>query len=203
MEPLLSAWFLGLLLGARHAFEPDHLAAMATLVSTERRAALLGALWGAGHAATLLAVGGALVVLRARLPGPVAQGFEAAVAAMLLGLGARSIWWAVRHHRHAPDHVHVGRRTLPKRPFFVGMAHGLAGSGALTALALASMPSTVSALIYLALFGLGSVLAMAAASGLLGWPLARASRNAAPLVASLAGALSVATGLFWGWRTLF
>jgi hypothetical protein len=201
MEPLLSAWFLGLVLGARHAFEPDHLAAVATLVSTERRATVLGALWGAGHTATLFAVGGALVVLRARLPGPVAQAFEVGVAAMLLVLGTRSIVWAFRGH--APDHFHVGRRTLPKRPFFVGMAHGLAGSGALTALALASMPSTASALVYLLLFGLGSVVAMAMATGLLGWPLARASRRAAPLVASLAGALSVATGLIWGWRSLF
>src|SRR5689334_5142741 len=117
---------------------------------------------------------------------------------MLLVLGTRSIVWAFRGH--APHHLHGG---LPKRPFFVGMAHGLAGSGALTALALASMPSTASALVYLLLFGLGSVAAMAMATGLLGWPLARASRRAAPLVASLAGALSVATGLIWGWRSLF
>lgn len=205
MEPLLSAWFLGLVLGARHAFEPDHLAAVATLVSTERRATVLGALWGAGHTATLFAVGGALVVLRARLPGPVAQAFEVGVAAMLLLLGTRSIVWAIRARGHAVDHFHVGRRTLPKRPFFVGMAHGLAGSGALTALALAAMPSAASALVYLLLFGLGSLLAMAMASGLLGWPLAQAARSraAGSLVASLAGALSVVTGLFWGWRSLF
>jgi cytochrome P450 len=198
MEPLLSAWLLGLVLGARHAFEPDHLAAVATLVSTERRATWLGALWGAGHTTTLLVVGGVLVLFRARLPGAVASGFEAAVAVMLLYLGGRSIVWAVH-----PVHTH--HRHLSRRPFFVGMAHGLAGSGALTALALAAMPSAASALVYLLLFGLGSLLAMAMASGLLGWPLAQAARSraAGSLVASLAGALSVVTGLFWGWRSLF
>jgi hypothetical protein len=197
MEPLFTAWFLGLVLGARHAFEPDHLAAVSTLVATEKRAALLGALWGAGHTATLLAVGGALLLFRATMPERISHGFEAAVALMLLYLGTRSIVWALR-----PQHFH-SRST--RRPFFVGMAHGLAGSGALTALALAAMPSAASALVYLLLFGLGSVLAMATASGLLGWPLARAARNHAvgPLVATLAGVLSVVTGLFWGWRSLF
>jgi hypothetical protein len=201
MEPLISAWFLGLILGARHALEPDHLAAVATLVSTERRASLLGVLWGAGHTATLLATGGVLVACHARLPAALAGGFEAAVAAMLLYLGARSIWWAARH-RQVTDPVH--HRALPRRPFYVGMAHGLAGSGALTALALASMPSAGSAFVYLLLFGLGSVAAMAVASGLLGWPLARASHNrkTGALVASLAGALSIVIGLSWAWRSL-
>jgi hypothetical protein len=200
MGPLVSAWFLGLVLGARHAFEPDHLAAMATLVSTERRAALLGALWGAGHTTTLFLVGGALVFSRAHMPAALSTALEAAVAVMLLGLGARSLVWAARHrraHHHHVDHVHVGRETVPRRPFFVGMAHGLAGSGALTALALATMPSAGTALVYLVLFGLGSLAAMAAASGLLGWPLMRAARSTTLgwLVPSLAGLLSIATAV--------
>jgi hypothetical protein len=207
MGPLLSAWILGLVLGARHAFEPDHLAAMATLVSTERRATVLGALWGAGHCATLFLVGGILILSRAAMPATLASALEGAVAVMLLGLGARSLVWAARHrraHHDHVDHVHLGQQTLPRRPFVVGMAHGLAGSGALTALALATMPSPATALIYLVLFGLGSVVAMAAASGLLGWPLMRASKSAAFgwVVPSLAGVLSVATGLFWGWGVI-
>jgi hypothetical protein len=196
MSGLVGAWLLGLILGARHAFEPDHLAAMATLVASERPGALLGALWGAGHTATLLLAGGALVLCRAHMPTPLANGLELAVALMLLGLGARSLWWASRR-REEPPHVHP-------RPFFVGMAHGLAGSGALTALALATMPSPSTALIYLLLFALGSVSAMAAASGLLGWPLSRMSRSLTgrSVVAAAAGALSVVTGLVWAWRTL-
>src|SRR4051812_6379622 len=101
------------------------------MVSTERRAALLGALWGVGHAATLFAVGAVLVLFRARLPPSLANGFELAVAGMLLVLGTRSIMYALRRR---PLPAPTG---LPRRPFFVGMAHGLAGSGALTALAMA------------------------------------------------------------------
>jgi nickel/cobalt transporter (NicO) family protein len=201
MTPLLTAWLLGLVLGVRHAFEPDHLAAMATLVSTQRgaRTALTGAWWGAGHALTLLVVGGALLLFRARMPAPLAQSFEVLVALMLLYLGFRALT-----RRPAPSSGHTPPRAS-RRPFLVGVAHGLAGSGALTALALAAMPSWRSALVYLVLFGAGSLLAMALASGLLGWPLERAAHSPRlqATVSSLAGVLSLATGLLWGWRSLF
>ena len=75
--------------------------------------------------------------------------------------------------RATPAHVHIGAWTLARRPLLVGAVHGLAGSGALTALVLATLPSTAARLTYMALFGLGSTLGMAALSGLLGWPLAR------------------------------
>jgi hypothetical protein len=200
MAPLLTAWLLGLVLGVRHAFEPDHLAAMATLVSTQRgaRTALTGAWWGAGHALTLFVVGGALLLFRVRMPAPLAQSFEVLVALLLLYLGFR----ALTRRMSSSGHVHL---PASRRPFLVGVAHGLAGSGALTALAMAAMPSWGSALVYLLLFGAGSLLAMALASGLLGWPLERAAQSPRmqATVSSLAGVLSLATGLLWGWRALF
>jgi len=145
---------------------------------------------------------------RVSMPTPLATSFEIAVAALLLFLGARSLLAAARHrHSHGGhvDHVHLGPRILPRRPFLVGVAHGLAGSGALTALALASMPSLTTALVYLLLFGMGSVAAMALASGLLGFPLERFSRSptAQAALSSLAGVLSLVTGLLWGWHSIF
>ena len=80
-------------------------------------------------------------------------------------------------HRGRPAHIHIGAWTLARRPLLVGAVHGLAGSGALTALVLTTLPTTAARLTYMALFGLGSTLGMAALSGLLGWPLARAWRN--------------------------
>lgn len=219
MVPLLSAWLLGLVLGARHAFEPDHLAAMATMLSTQRsaaRTAFIGALWGTGHAVTLFLVGALLIACRLRMPPSLAAAFEACVALLLLVLGVRLLMAGARHrhghveeaddgHGEKADHVHIGAWTVARRPFLVGIAHGLAGSGALTALALAAMPSVGSALVYLLMFGLGSVMAMGLASGVLGWPLVRATRtgSAQAAVSSLAGVLSLATGLLWGWRSLF
>jgi hypothetical protein len=215
---------LGSLLGMRHALEPDHLAAVSTLVTGERnsyKAALLGACWGLGHTFALIAVGAVLVILRAEMPARMADGFEFCVALMLVGLGLRAIYLAARQgpagpvhaHQHgrvahahpgAPAHIHIGAWTLARRPLLVGAVHGLAGSGALTALVLTTLPSTTARLAYMALFGLGSTLGMAALSGLLGWPLARiGSHRALARGVSLAvGCVSTALGVYYGSKIL-
>jgi hypothetical protein len=79
--------------------------------------------------------------------------------------------------------------------------HGLAGSGALTALVVTTLPSTVTRLAYLTLFGVGSTVGMAALSGLLGWPIARggADRVVARAASLAVGCVSTALGLFWGY----
>jgi len=217
---LLTSSGLGSLLGMRHALEPDHVAAVTTLVSRERsgfKAALLGAWWGLGHTLALLVVGTTLVVVRTELPLPVSDLFEFLVAVMLAGLGMRSIRQAAlkgpggplhihRHgsvvHTHAavPAHVHIGTWTFARRPLLVGAIHGLAGSGALTALVLATLPTTAERLAYVALFGVGSTVSMAALSGLLGWPLARlgAHHAVARAVSLVVGVTSVGLGVMWG-----
>jgi hypothetical protein len=97
--------------------------------------------------------------------------------------------------------VHVGRWTLARRPLMVGAVHGLAGSGALTALVLATLSSTTARITYMALFGVGSTLGMAALSGLLGWPIARmGTHHGVARAMSLAiGCLSIVLGLVWGY----
>jgi ABC-type nickel/cobalt efflux system permease component RcnA len=217
----LAGWAVGLLLGMRHALEPDHLAAVSTLVSEERsprRGFVLGALWGAGHTLALLGAGLALAVLEARISERLADLFELGVALMLIALGARALHRALRlgreghaaphahdglvHHHSGPAaHVHVGRWTLAARPLLVGLVHGLAGSGALTALVLAGLHSTSARLVYIALFGVGSAMGMALLSGAAGWPLARMGRNPAASrgLTAVAGLASFALGVFWGW----
>src|ERR1700726_151686 len=142
---LMTSSGLGSLLGMRHAFEPDHLAAVSTLVSRERsgiRAALLGVCWGLGHTLSLVVVGALLVVLRAEMPAGVSDLFELLVAFMLVALGFRAIVQSARQgaegatrvHRHGrlvhshagvPAHVHIGAWTLARRPLLVGAVHGL------------------------------------------------------------------------------
>jgi hypothetical protein len=229
MTSVLTGWLLALLLGVRHASEPDHLAAVSTLLaehaqphsqahSQARRSAWLGAFWGVGHSLALLAVGGVLLLMHLRMPGRVADLFELGVAAMLLVLGARSLRRALRlgrsgqhslhtHHGephvHAgpAEHLHLGSWTMAKRPLMIGLVHGLAGSGALTALALASMPSLGSGLVYMLLFGAGSIVGMALLTGLAGWPLRQlAQRNYAQAALSgFAGVVSLVLGVLWGW----
>jgi hypothetical protein len=100
-----------------------------------------------------------------------------------------------------PAHIHIGTWTLARRPLLVGAVHGLAGSGALTALVLTTLPSTAARLSYIALFGLGSTLGMAALSGVLGWPLARLGQNRglARAVSLVVGCVSTALGVWWGY----
>ena len=213
---LVASAALGSLLGMQHAFEPDHLAAVATLMTGERssaKAAWLGAWWGLGHTLTLLAAGIALVVLRAEMPAPATEAFELGVVLLLVGFGARAIYQAAcgaiprRTHSHARPAtsrlVDVDRWTLA-RPLLVGAVHGLAGSGTLTALVVATLPSTATRLGYLALFGIGSTLGMVALSGLLGWQIARmGSDRAVVRTFSLAvGCVSTVLGLFWGYPFL-
>jgi high-affinity nickel-transport protein len=217
---LMTSSGLGSLLGMRHALEPDHLAAVSTLVSRERsgvRAALLGLCWGLGHTLALVVVGAILVALRSEMPPTVSDLFELLVAFMLVALGLRAIVQAARQgaegparvHRHGrlvhshagvPAHVHLGKWTLARRPLLVGAVHGLAGSGALTALVLATLPTTTARLAYMALFGLGSTVSMAALSGLLGWPLARFGTHHLVTrgVSLIVGCTSMALGVMWG-----
>ena len=210
---------LGVALGMRHAVEPDHLAAVSTLATEQQsaRAGLaVGAFWGLGHSLSLLAVGGSLAVLEAQMPERVAALFELLVAVMIVLLGARAVrrslaegrGGAVSTHRHgdlehthlAPaEHLHLRSWTFATRPLLVGLVHGLAGSGAVTALVLAELPSTGARLGYIALFGTGSVLGMALLTGLAGVPLLRLAR--APKVAAgllgATGLLSITVGLWW------
>ncbi len=211
---------LGVALGMRHAVEPDHLAAVSTLATEQRNARaglLLGALWGVGHTLSLLLVGGTLAVLEAQMPERVAALLELLVAIVVVALGVRALrtslaegragapsthrHGAVEHTHAAPrEHLHLCSWTFATRPLLVGLLHGLAGSGALTALVLAELPTTASRLGYIALFGAGSVLGMALLTGAAGVPLVRLARS--PRLATgllgVAGALSIIVGLCWG-----
>ncbi len=203
---------LGTLLGMRHALEPDHLAAVSTLMTGERssaKAAWLGACWGLGHTLTLFTAGAILVVLQTEMPAIAAQVLEVCVVLLLVGFGVRAIYQGACRVPRGPTHSHrttgalspfqMDRRTVA-RPLLVGAVHGLAGSGAMTALVVTTLPSTVTRLGYLMLFGVGSTVGMAALSGLLGWPIARlGTHHVFTRAASLAvGCVSTALGLLWG-----
>jgi len=216
MSSSLAGVLLGLAVGLRHAFEPDHLTAVATLATETRdakRGALLGALWGLGHTLSLVIVGIVLIAIGAALPVRLGVWFELGVCAMLVLLGVRAIVRArelgprgpVHAHAHgdrmhvhagADPHLHLGRGIFALRPLAVGLVHGLAGSGALTALVFAELPSTSARLAYISLFGAGSIAGMAAASALVGMSLrvVERGRRAFTLVA---GVISISLGIAW------
>ena len=219
MSEQVLACLFGVLLGMRHAVEPDHLAAVTTLNLRSQspwRGALWGAYWGLGHALALLALGGALVLLQRQLPPQPAALLEGLVGLMLMGLGIASLRRALCDGKHGPvqrhshrgqphehatlgAHLHVGPWTLLRQPLLIGFAHGLAGSGALTAVAFSSLPTVAARLSYIAMFGAGATLGMAALSGVLGVPLSQTARR--PKLhrglSLCAGSFSVLLGVYW------
>lgn len=220
MPASLVTGLLGVVLGMRHALEPDHLAAVSTLATEQRsgrEGVWLGVLWGLGHSFSLLVVGGTLALVGGTMPPSVTAGLEVAVAAVIILLGVRALRRSLvegstgHHstHQHGPlehshatsmDHLHLKGWTFATRPLLVGILHGLAGSGALTALVIAELPTSTARLAYLLVFSLGTMTGMALVTGLAGVPLMRLAR--APRVASamlsLAGVLSIVVGLWWG-----
>ena len=197
-------WF-GLVLGLRHALEPDHLTVIATILAETgslRRMLRVGIAWGVGHCASILGVALILGALQARMPPRLESLFELAVIVMLLGLGARSLvraWRGAATPAATLSSLQVGRWAFTRRGLTMGLVHGLAGSGLLTAMVTARFPGVAARLVFVLLFGLGATLGMALLSGLVGAPLARAARApaSARAVTAVAGLLSLALGLWW------
>jgi high-affinity nickel-transport protein len=192
---------LGMLIGLRHAFEPDHLTAVSTLVSethSPRQGVWLGVLWGLGHTISLFVVGSVLAIVGATLPVGAAVAFELAVAVMLLVLGVRAIAVAMNTASHGHRDAKIAGRRW--RPVVVGLVHGLAGSGALTALVFAQLPGTAARLLYVGVFGAGSIVGMGLASGLAGFTLRAVARSpdSRRRIGIATGFVSIVVALLWG-----
>ncbi len=205
---LLAILALGFLLGVRHAADSDHVVTVTTIIARARSpfAALgVGALWGVGHTATILLVGGAIVVFGWVIPPRLGLSLELSAAVMLIVLGTTNLTNAItprlEPHEHASQFRLATRGSL--RPLAVGMVHGLAGSAAIALLVVASMTSAHMGLVYLAVFGAGTVAGMMLLTLAMSLPIrALASRyaDAGNMMARATGVLSIAFGLFLAYR---
>ena len=200
---------VAVLLGLRHATDPDHIAAVTTLIASGREratrsAAGLGAWWGAGHALTLILFGVPILVANRYLPERLQQGAESAVAALIVFLAIRLlVRW--RHgyfdlHAHADaEQRHRHRVRTPAGAFAIGLVHGMGGSAGVALLLLAAIPSetiAVGSLLVLALF---TAVSMTLVTSGFGWtlsarPVARALAGSIPVV----GLASLSFGLWYG-----
>ncbi len=198
------------------------------------RSALVGGLWGVGHTASLLVVGVVVLVFRAAIPAPVTRWLEFGVALMIIGLGVLAMVRLLRRRAdvHLHEHTHDGQRhvhvhfhetttrhghsqadssahthavsSIGVKPVLVGTMHGLAGSGALTLLVLTQIESVWLGLLYLGIFGLGSIAGMLLMSALIGFPFALTSGNLSGLhhrLQAAAAGLSIAFGLWYAYQT--
>lgn len=194
-----SLLLLGFLIGMRHALEADHVAAVASLVtgnSSFKSTVMHGAVWGVGHTITLFLFASIALMVDGVIPDDFAKSLEFAVGIMLILLGADVLYRLYKKrvhfhaHKHGNDinhfhahshqekvkhnadnHNHQHKKTFPKRALFVGLMHGMAGSAALIILTLNTVETPLMALSYIAFFGVGSILGMAALSIIIAIPL--------------------------------
>jgi high-affinity nickel permease len=204
----------GFLLGLKHALDADHVAVVTTMVSQSKnlkKASLLGVFWGLGHTAALFMVGLIVLLVKVQIPERVALAFEFTVGLVVVGFGVdllRKIARGQIHaHRHSHDgsvHTHIHSHALQSthqhnhRALAVGALHGLAGSAALALLVLSTVQSTLQGIVFILIFGVGSILGMVIISSVIGLPFLLTSRftkiNA--IIQALAGTASVAVGIF-------
>lgn len=199
--------FLGFLIGMQHALEADHLAAVGAMAAGDKsgpkRLMMRGAAWGLGHTITLFLICSLVLLVGISLSEEMAAAMEFAVGVMLVILGLDVLRRMIksRLHFHAHDHgdgphlhahghagasgshdddphQHDHRSGFPVRAMMVGLLHGAAGSAALLALAVATTKSVWIAVLYVALFGVGSIIGMAVLSLVAAWPLGAAEKHA-------------------------
>ncbi|CAN5345698.1 hypothetical protein BH18ACT12_BH18ACT12_06400 [soil metagenome] len=236
LDEIISSWSKGgslwvvlalaLLLGVRHATDPDHLVAVSTLVATEpgrsaRRAWGLGLAWGLGHATTLMLLGVPIVLAGSHLPAAVQAAAEVLVGCVIMVIALRLLlrWrrggFHVHEHAHGGvihRHVHAHQGVQQRhehshalarsgsQAFVIGLAHGICGSAAVTVLLLAAIDSRPEALLALGLFAVGTAASMAALSLSLGYTLGR--RACREQLERLAPVLGTASFAFGAWYAL-
>lgn len=217
---------VGLLLGLRHASDPDHLAAVTTLIASQereriRKATSLGLLWGLGHGTTLVLVGLPLVLLGQYLPERVGQAAEIAIGLIIVMLAVRllvrwrrGVFHAHAHshtsgetHRHLhsheadPVHEHThdahGLRT-PLSAYGVGLVHGVGGSGGITLLLLSTIEEPSQAVVALLIFAAGTAVSMTLLSTAFGLAIATGPlARSFERVAPVLGVLAAAFGIWY------
>jgi len=225
---LLVVLFVALLLGLRHASDPDHLAAVSTLIASDpedgtRRAGRLGLSWGAGHALALALFGLPIVLLQAYLPNTLQTAAEAAVGVVIMLLALRLLvrWRRGQyhahvhrhgelehrhlhpHHSHAHEHEHNPEARLGRtqwQAFGIGLVHGMGGSAGVSVLLLATIPDKPEAVAALVMLAAGTALSMAALSSAFGYAITRGP--VLTRMPAFAPAMGVVTLAFGGWYTL-
>jgi hypothetical protein len=197
--PLLVALGIAVVLGLRHASDPDHLVAVTSLVAAEdgdtRQATRLGAWWGVGHALTLILIGIPLIAFKSNLPAWLESGAEKAVGVVIVILSLRvGVKWLLGDYRasahehrgsareHSPrlrhlrrgdgEHPHRHLRT-PAQAFTIGTLHGLAGTGAVVLLLIAALPTRLEAAAALGVFAPVSIISMMLCTTAFAWVLTR------------------------------
>lgn len=197
-NPLLILGF-GLLMGLVHSFEPDHISAISTQLLNKEKSnpnkrtnlkkisisfSLRGMFWGMGHTSSILLVGLLIGGFSLSISSSFFLGAEMIAGFLLIFLGVFTVlnknilkFNHIHPHQHGDmihthPHLHSGEHKHGHKSYLIGCIHGLAGSGSVVVLAASSLNNFESILLFLTLFGIGSIIGMTTISGLLGIPFA-------------------------------
>jgi high-affinity nickel-transport protein len=218
MISFLGILIFGFFLGMRHATDPDHVVAVMTIVSKQRkvaRAGVIGALWGMGHTAMIFVVGAVIILFKVAIPPRLGLSMEFAVGLMLILLGILNLSGVMQRVRMLcspsmqPEPVKPEFKRLDGafggfglfnalRPLIIGTVHGLAGSAAVAILAMTTITDPWWAIAYLLLFGLGTVAGMAAMTMAMAVPIVCAGKKMfrwSEAISVGSGIVSVAFGM--------
>jgi cytochrome c biogenesis protein CcdA len=168
---------LTLYLGFTHAFETDHILAVGNIVTNRNKSIKAlkdGFYWGLGHSFTIFIMGTIVLLMKFNITDSIYRYFEAFVGVVLVSLGTyRIIQWYKKNTKAPYTAIHYNE-TIPNGShlpaFLIGLFHGLAGSGALLLLVMSKSVTVGNGLLYLFLFGLGSVTGMMLAAGTFSLP---------------------------------
>jgi sulfite exporter TauE/SafE len=191
---LLAVLMVGFVLGIKHAVEPDHVIAVSTIAAKSKslwRSSLAGVFWGVGHTATLFIVGLVLILMKNEIPEKWALSLEFTVGIMLVYLGISSVFKSNAKKIHFHDHEHDGyvhnhfhethrhehKETSYVKSMIIGMVHGLAGSAAMVLLTMTTVSTVWQAIVYILVFGVGTVIGMLLFTTIIGLPFVFSANN--------------------------
>ena len=205
MESIFPMLFAGIV-GFSHAFEADHLVAVSSLVTKRDRIQLAikdGIYWGLGHSSTIFLIGLVIIIGRVTFLDGLFGYFEAIVGVMLVIIGTYRLisYYKPKERIKESDQKHQHRLA-----YGVGFVHGLAGSGAMVLLVMSEIKDEWSSMLYLVIFGLGSILGMLVAAGIFSLPFSRRITQNKRLQSALiwlSSLLCIGYGLYVFYENLF
>jgi ABC-type nickel/cobalt efflux system permease component RcnA len=191
--PLLILLLYALYEGLIHAFEADHILAVTNIISQRNKifpAIKDGIFWGLGHTSTIFLMGIIMILFKVNIPDSSFSYFEAAVGLMLILVASYRLYiflkyeqTAIHVHKHSHEHtgenkhwhahIHLKGKNLHKTSYGIGIVHGLAGSGALVVLVMTQIQAITNSLLYLVIFGIGSIIGMTLVAGVFSIPFSK------------------------------
>lgn len=216
--PLLALITTGLILGTLHGLDADHVVAVLTLVTEThsiKKATKLGLFWGIGHTTALMIVGLVVILLKISIPETFGTPFDLMVGGIIIILGMKILYtiFCTKTHTHththgdlSHTHIHLTRekeKNHHRRPltaFLIGIIHGTAGSAALMLIVLSTITNPLEGILYVSIFGIGTILGMSIITTIIGWSVItttkKISRIQKPLHATI-GFAAIAFGIFF------